>query len=238
MPDASARARTLIALRPQLQRAAKTAAVTSASGARLVAQALLSRSGHPAFGAFTDSLDAVPATLRREAQQAAQELTKYVAPAFASLSNHPDASLRKAALRVLTLNDLDQHRHLVVRALSDPDESVRALALDLLGEARTPSTALAVAQVLREAKRWPLRMHAAMVLGAYQASGLPKQARAILQRTAQHDEFAFVRLACVRALGGDPQSHDVLQRIADSDDEPAVRRPADHEHVARRSAHE
>src|SRR5204863_7025552 len=119
-------------LAPDIVDAAVTAARSGAEGARVVADALLSRGGKLAFAPLTDTLDAASPERRAACEAALDQVARALVDPFLVLAQHPAEDVRARAIRVLSLRSEPAARAAVVAALRDPDPLVQRGALAAL----------------------------------------------------------------------------------------------------------
>jgi HEAT repeat protein len=223
--DAADHARTLITLEEQVTAAAVQAVRTSPEGARLVADALLSRGHASALAPFTDGLEGLDPEARKAAEAVALRVSAKVEPAFVALVRHPSADLRVRAIRVLARQATPQAQAAVIDALQDEDEGVQRAALAVLGERGSSEGVDALSKTLADSPTWSLRLRAARALGQLEPGQASTGAVQALSRAARQDPYALVREAAITAIArvASSQARPVLVEAAAKDEEPAVR---------------
>ncbi len=226
--DRSDYARVLVELEEQVGASALQAVRSSAEGARLVADALLSYDGDYALAPFTDGVDKLDPDFRKRVRAAAQRVTARVEPAFLSLVRHPSVDLRTRTIRVLARQNTAQSRAAVIDALEDDNELVQRAALTALGEQGADEGIQALCKTLLEGSSWSLRLRAARALGLLNPENTSSQAVQALSRAARQDSFALVREASLTALVriAHSQAQPIVREAAASDQEPAIRKLA------------
>jgi len=120
-----------------------------------------------------------------------------------------------------------QAQDAVVAALGDRDPGVRRAALLALPAGHAAAIS-AVAQKLGSEEDWALRSSAAEALGRIAAGSSDAKATTALTGAATSDAYALVRESAARALSlvNPEKARAVLERLARSDEEPAVQRTA------------
>jgi tetratricopeptide (TPR) repeat protein/HEAT repeat protein len=234
--SAKDRAAVVVAYPEALQRAALTALETSGDRAAAVLGAIAE--GNASIEPFLGPLD-TPETAVARAR--ARTLIASLEPSIVALVRHPDARLRIRAIGLLARSDSDAARSAVIDAVSDANESVVRVALAALGShpsQGSPRAIEAAARVLARQSDWSLRVLAAEALGRLGHVGqLGEHSSATAARSladsAEHDTFALVREASLRALAQfDPDTAATIARALEANDpEPRVR------DVARELAH-
>ncbi len=226
---ASARARTLLALAPSLERAAVAAASTSPDRARVVADALLAGDDALSLAPLLGPADTLDPESRTATAAAIERIAVAVVPAFVALVRHPALEVRTRAVELLARRPEKEAQDAVIDALSDPEESVRRAALSALGRVKHPATIAAVARLGREASSWPLRVRAAEALGRLGAGASGKVAFETLSTIAQEDPYALVREAAALSMAtlDRPAAEPVLRALATKDPEPRIRKTAE-----------
>ena len=224
------RAAALVAYADVLQRAAKTAIETSSERARTVVAAL--GEGNGALEPFLGADDTAPTKAARVKSRA---IIASLEPSILALVRHPDARLRTQALSLLAASDSDAAAAALIDATSDPDETVQRVALAALGtypSHRMPLALAAAGRVLERHPEWAIRVLAADAiarLGALAGGESVREAATDLARAADHDAYALVRDAALRALAKlDPGAAAIVaRRVEASDPEPRVRETAE-----------
>ncbi len=218
----------LVALAPQLARAAAAATLSSPERASIVADALLVDGRLPGFAPLTPDLTQVADPGRQRAAQAAEQIAAAVVAPFVALATHPSAPVRALAIDFLAGRDESAAVQAVRSALDDSEERVQRTALQALAERRDPTTIAPVSELLAPSHPWSVRRRAAETLGAIAASSKDERAFNALQRAATEDDYALVREAAALALHEvDPErARSVLTSIAKQDAEPRVRSAA------------
>jgi HEAT repeat protein len=218
------RARALVALEPDLARAAASAAASPEQAIR-VADALLTGST-AGFAPFTDGLDGLPEAERAAAEKSAAAIRKAVIPAFAALVRHPSAALKIRALRILEGSPEDAASTALIEALQDSDESVVRAALAAVASTPGVRALPPVARLLASSPSWSLRAASAEVLGSLlrREGASPDLAFQALGKAATSDPFSTVREASLRALASAkaPGLASVLDQVK-NDPEPSLR---------------
>lgn len=227
--SAKDRAAVVVSYGDVLQRAAASALETSSERARTVLAALAGGNGalEPFLGGDDD-----PAT--RAARPRARSLVASLEPGILALVRHPDARLRTQALSFLTTSDTDAATAALIDATSDASAAVQRVALSALGTRpthRTPLALTAAAKVLAEHDEWSLRALAAESLARLAGpphAEAPPTAVAALARAAEHDPYALVREAALKALAtvDAPAAAQVARRLEATDPEPHVQETA------------
>lgn len=223
--DAADHARTLVALEEHVTAAAVQAVRTSPEGARLVADAILSRGHASALAPFTDGLEGTDPEARKAAEAVALRVSAAVGPAFVALVRHPSADLRVRAIRVLARQATPQAQAAVIDALQDEDEGVQRAALAVLGERGSMEGVDALSKTLADSPTWSLRLRAARALGQLESGKAPSSAVQALAKAARQDPYALVREAAITAIArvAASEARPVLVEAAAKDEEPAVR---------------
>lgn len=229
-PDAlgpTERASALVALGPALERAAIAAVATSPERAYVVADALLSRGAELGLAPFTSAGAALDPKLAGEVDQTVEAIAAATVSGFVALAQHPTLDVRQRAIELLARRPETEAQSAVATALDDPDESVRRAALSALGPVKSAPTIEAVARMVRESKRWPLRVRAAEALGRLGAGSDVAEPLVVeaLRAAARGDAFALVREAAARALIHVDRegARALLRELAAKDPEPRVR---------------
>jgi len=223
--SADERARAVAQLAPDLADASVTAARSGPEGARVVADALLSRAGRPAFAPLTDGVDKATPELRSACEASLEQVGRALVEPFLALARHPSEDVRASAIRVLSLRPEPQARAAVIAALSDPEPLVQRGALVSLSGADDGGALDAVTKLAESAEVWAVRARATEALGALASGKQTSGAVSVLARIALHDPIAFVRETAVRALGRAPvgEARAAISRVAEKDPEPRVR---------------
>jgi HEAT repeats len=225
-PDARADAALLLA--PEISEAVSRAVRGSALQVRSVTAALLDADGHAAFLPLTAELGTAERTRAERAREAAERIARGVLPAFLQLLAHPSPELRQSSLAFLGSRPEPAARQALLAALEDTDPTVQRSALGALSLRPDVTAALAVAQLLAQSDRWPLRRQAAQALE--QLGGVADAPRVLetLTTAAQKDRYALVRDAAARALFAiSPRAAlPVLEHLRDSDPEAQVQASA------------
>jgi HEAT repeat protein len=205
--------------------AAVTAARSGAEGARVVADALLSRGGRPAFAPLTDSLEAASPERRSACETALEQVARALVDPFLVLAQHPAEDVRARAIRVLSLRPEPTARAAVVAALRDPDPLVQRGALAALSSTEDATALDALSKLAESAETWAARSKATQALGTLAGGQHGAAAVTVLARVADRDPIAFVRETAVRALGAvrSPAARTSLVRVSEKDPEPRVR---------------
>lgn len=218
-------AKALVKLAPALGQASLSAAQGSPERARAVGDALLARGGKPAFGPLTRDLEQVNATLKAEAEKAAESIGHSVLPAFVALAGHPSADVRARAIQFLATQTAPSAQAAVLERLDDADATVQRAALAAVERTRPAGAIPAVTALVTRAKEWPARVRAAETLAVIAAGSKDKQAVEALSRAALSDKTALVREAAVIALVkvDADAARGVVAKVQSSDAEPRVR---------------
>ncbi|GAC1365586.1 MAG: hypothetical protein NVSMB47_16890 [Polyangiales bacterium] len=204
--------------------AVQTALQTSKDRSVVVLDAMLSRPSGPAFGVFTDGVDAK----KSPALDAAARIADAAEPFVAGLVHHPDGAVQARAVRWLGRRDTAGAREALVDATTDASTDVQRLAIEELETRGDASSVGALTALLTTSKTWSIRADAARALGAIGKRD-PQSAVVIpLQKAAIDDAYAFVSETALRALAasGRPQARSTLESSAKSDPEPRVREAA------------
>lgn len=218
------RAKAIVDLASDLAAAAVTAVHSTSDGSRAVADAVLSRSGRPAFAPLSDDLDAASANGRQAAEEALSRVSAALVEPFVALAKHPSAEVRARAVRFLSTRTESRARTAIIDALHDSDPTVLGAALDSFAADPEKLPFDAVADLARHSESWPVRARACESLGALGKG--PESARGIsvLADVAVADSIAFVREAAMHALAGSgPGGKPALRRVAERDAEPRLR---------------
>ena len=225
-PDARADAALLLA--PEISEAASRAVRGSALQVRSVTAALLDANGQAAFLPLTAELGAVEGARAERAREAVERIARGVLPAFLQLLVHPNPELRQSALGFLGSRPEPEARQGLLAALEDSDATVQRSALGALSLRPDAAAALAVARLLAESSRWPLRRQAAQALEQLGAVAAAPEVLQTLTKAALEDRYALVRDAAARALFSvSPRAAvPVLQRLQASDPEAQVQASA------------
>jgi tetratricopeptide (TPR) repeat protein len=158
-----------------------------------------------------------------DAHRALESIRTAIAPAAAEHVTHPDAAIRRAALRVVESSESPEAIHALARAVSDSDEGIAIRAIAALGRrVGDPAAYEAIATRLDPSVSWSVRAAAASALGA------SRDARAIARLVAllADDEFEYVRAEAARALDAhrdDPMVSEALARATERDPAASVR---------------
>jgi HEAT repeat protein len=149
-----------------------------------------------------------------------------IVPSLGNLVTHPDAALRRNALRILATTDAPEAVAALARAASDSDETIAAIAvLALARHHDDPAAYDAVLARLEPTAPWSLRTAAATALGAM----ADPRATDRLLALVRDDEFEYVRVAAARSLHSrrdQPAVHEALEHAARSDPDASVREAA------------
>jgi len=220
--------KTMVAIEPLITAAAVNAARSSATGARLVADALMSRVNALGFAPFTDNIEEIRPDLRMDVESAVGRLVAEVESAFVALIRHPSSDLRIRAVRTLAHCHTAQAEAAVVSALHDEDEAVQRAALAGLGKTGSQRGVEALSKTLSESTVWSLRLKAARALGLVEPGTAPVVAVKALSTAARKDSFALVREAALKSMArvARTEAVSVLEDASANDDEPAVREVA------------
>jgi tetratricopeptide (TPR) repeat protein len=176
------------------------------------------------LGPLTAGIDAWPAPRRAAAEGALTALGRALLPSLLEAAQHPDASVRAAAVRTLARVDGSAARVAVAAALDDQAAVVRRSALDVVSAADGEEALGRVVRLARSGDDWALRARAATALGRFLGAD-GAAAGAALVDALRDDPYAFVREAAAAALGAasDPEVRAALMAAAASDPEPRVR---------------
>ncbi|MDX2055684.1 MAG: tetratricopeptide repeat protein [Polyangiaceae bacterium] len=193
------RAQAMLWLSPTLLEVATSQAGSSVEAARTVAQSIGGTRTAPLFLPLMDSTSGIPSDLEAQVSKVTQQLVVALVEPFEALVTHPESDIRRLALEFLGQNGDDRALAAVVRALNDPSESVRFVALNVLTARKAHSGASEIAKVLTEASSWVLRLRAAQAL---ESIGVPANTGVLLalRARAQKDPYALVRGASLQAL--------------------------------------
>lgn len=222
------RAAVVVVFADLLERAARSALQTSSERGKTVLDALAE--GNAALEPFLGPGDD-PAT--GAARDRVRALVRGLEPSILALVRHPDVRLRTQAVSILAASDSDGAISALVDATGDVDEAVERVALAALGTRASHATAFAQAaatRVLTEHPSWSLRVLAAEALGrlgSLSRDGSPAAADD-LARAAEHDPYALVREASLRALAKVDRvaATVVARRLEVNDPEPHVQQTA------------
>jgi len=182
------------------------------------------------LGTLSASLDGWPEAQRTAGRAALVELGRALLPALLGAAQHPDASVRSAAIRTLARVDAPDAHSAVSAALDDSVSAVRRTAIDVVSASDGEEAVSRVARLARSGDDWALRARAAVALGRFldgnEAS--TRIARAALLDALRDDSYAFVREAAAGAVaaGADADTRAALSTAASSDPEPRVRSAA------------
>jgi len=225
------RARALVALAPQLTRAAVAAVATSPDRAIVVADALAAAGS--GLTPFLDADDELSPELTRKVERAASDIANAVVPGFASLVRHPVVAVRMRAVEFLAHRAEPVAQAAVIDSLDDPEDAVRRAALAAIGSVDHGPTVDAVAVLALRADSWPLRVRASEALGRLgrrpgQARGANARIVATLGKAARHDAYALVREAALTSLASVDRTAalPILREAAAKDAEPRVQQAA------------
>jgi tetratricopeptide (TPR) repeat protein/HEAT repeat protein len=220
-------------LAPVLTARAVTLVQSSPEGARIVANALSSCEGGPCFGALGRHGTA-DHKVDRAAREALDALADALIAPYVALSGHPTPDVRALAVAFLAARPGEPALRALVGALEDQDETVVRAALAAAEQHRRSEATSAITELVRSSREWPLRLRAARALGGLGEAARTPESQAALTKAAQHDPYALVREAAVRALGrvAPGAAQQTLDEIARNDPEPRVRDAA--REVARR----
>ncbi len=208
------RAATLVRFETPIERAASSA-LSIPERARAVIDAMAEGDG--AFQPFVSLADDEPA-----AHQAATRIARELEPGLVAFASDPKALVQ------LARSSNPVAAAAVVRALSDPDETIQSTALSAIG-ARVDRDALAAVRgILFRHESWSMRVLAAQAMGRLGRAGAREMADTALRQAASHDPYALVREASLVALASfDPDGARPLAReMAGTDAEPRVRETA------------
>jgi hypothetical protein len=223
--NAEEHAKALVKLAPSLGQASLSAAQSSPERARAVGDALLARSGKPAFGPLSRDIDQVSPQARAEAEKAAETIAAAVLPAFVALAGHPSADVRARAIQFLATRNDASALGAVLDRLDDPDATVQRAALAAVERTRPSGAVPAVIALVARGKEWPARVRAAETLAVLAAGTKDKKAVEALTRAALSDNTALVREAAIIALAkvDAVAARGIAAKLASSDAEPRVR---------------
>ena len=228
--DAETATSLLPLLETDLVREARPALAQSEAVVQTIALAL---TAGPDLGwqPLTANLDAVTATTRTRAVDAAKRIAAALTPEFVVQSTHPNLAVRMAAVRVLTTQQSTVAREAVEAVLSRGDEETCRAVLAALGQFDNASLLPSVAKLLVEERPWPLRQLAASTLrqvGERNPRTVPEGVASALLVAAEHDSNAFVREQALLAANTivKDKAQPVVLRIAQTDPEQRVRRVA------------
>jgi tetratricopeptide (TPR) repeat protein len=211
---------------PALQRFAPqiSAAATDALGG-LQERVQLTLSAFAQPGVLAPLVTAEESERDEATRVALQRLLVELAPAVAQHASHPQVTVRRAVVGVLSVSGAAAVDGLV-RATQDDDEAVAARAIDALrAHTAQPQVERALVARLDPESPWPVRAAAANALTAARS----ETARAALVRALREDPFAYVRVAAavaLRAQAEAPEVREALSRAAREDSDPAVQTAA------------
>jgi HEAT repeat protein len=199
------------------------AAIDALGGLQERVQVTLNAFAQP--GALAPLLGTEETERDANARAALERLLVEIAPAIAQHVSHPQVTVRRAVVGVLSASGAAAVEGLV-RATQDEDEAVAARAIEALRPfASQPSVQSALVARLDPESPWPVRAAAAgALLGARS-----EPARAALIRALREDPFAYVRVAAATALrahADNAEARDALAHAAREDADPAVRTAA------------
>jgi len=206
-------------------RAAAAAALSGSVEQALAALAVLGDAeGHASLGALTSDLSGWPVEAGDRARGALAEVIDGLIPELVAASEHDDAAVRVAAIRILVHQNRAEADAAVAAALARPPVSSQRATLEALGHARRRPSAelsLRLAETLRTHRDWSMRTRAARALTGTESPA----ARDALREALASDAFAFVREAAALALAENASPEDLaaLERAGESDSEPRVR---------------
>lgn len=226
--SATERAAVVIVFADVLERAARSALQTSSERSRVVLAAL--EEGNAAIEPFLGP-GGEPAT--SVARDKARALIRALEPSILALVRHPDVRLRTQAVSILAASDSDGAISALVDATGDADESVERVALAALGTRASHGTVFALAaatRILAQHPTWSVRVLAAEALGRLGRLAQEGSPAAVdhLARAAEHDPYALVREASLRALATVDRAAatSVARRLEVDDPEPHVQQTA------------
>jgi tetratricopeptide (TPR) repeat protein len=176
-------------------------------------------------GALSPLLTAEESERDANTRAALQRLLVEIAPAIAQHASHPQVTVRRAVVGVLSASGAAAVEGLV-RATRDDDEAVATRAIEALRPfASQPAVQTALVARLDAESAWPVRAAAAGALFGARS----ETARAALIHALREDPFAYVRVAAATALRAQVENADAreaLARAAREDADPAVRSAA------------
>ena len=207
-----------------LTQVATTYAQSSLDGARTVAASLGGTRATPFFLPLLNSHEGLSSELQSQVNSQTEELVRSLVEPFSALAGNPATDARQLSLEFLGRHAEDSALTPVIKALTDPKDSVRLVALSVLGERKIQAAAVDVAGVLSDATSWALRLRAAQTLRLLGTPAAPSALRA-LRTAAEEDRYALVRGASLDALSAlDPAgSLLVLRAVARRDPDEEVR---------------
>ncbi len=223
-------AQALIALEKQLTKAALAAVATSPGRARVVAGLALTGLDSLIDGVPGDELSPQVA---RDLAATSEAIASATVTGFVALARHPSLEVRKRAIELLAQRSERSAQKALVSALNDADPEVCKTALSA-ATIQNPETATAMIALLSKSESWSIRTRAAEALGRLRPTDSEAgsdQAGPIaraLEEAATKDDFALVREAAVRSVAArnPTAARGLLQRIAENDPEPLIRRLA------------
>ncbi len=221
------RADALVKLGPALARASTAAAQSAPERARAVIAALGLGHGKAVPEMLRSERGAAPADPGPRVSAVVDQVAEKLVPAFVALARHPATDERAMAVEFLGQRKEEPAKDAVVAATSDRDPAVRRAALLALPQGHAPAIA-AAARALAVEQDWALRSAAADALGRIAGATSDATASAALSKAATSDAYALVRESAGAALFrvNPTQGRAVLERLAASDVEPAVKESA------------
>lgn len=182
-----------------LTQVATTYAQSSLDGARTVAASLGGTRATPFFLPLLNTHEGLSPDLQSQVNSQTHELVRSLVEPFSALAGNPATDARQLSLEFLGRHAEDSALAPVIKALTDPKDSVRMVALSVLGERKIQAAAVDVASVLSDATSWALRLRAAQTLKLLGSPAAPGALRA-LRGAAEEDRYALVRGASLEAL--------------------------------------
>ncbi len=233
-PNDAMRAEVLIALGPQLTKAAIGAVATSPEKASAIADSL---SGGPVLAPFAKAAATLSPDKREKAEAATRGILDGTTPGYVGLLKHPESNARVKAAQVLALAGTKAADSALARALADGDDDVKRAVLSAATSAEPKSTDLqatdemsdAIATLAKSDPSWAVRARAAESLGRRARGSRKEAAVKVLSAVATDDAYALVRESALLSLAALDRNAalPVLKQAAAKDSEARVRRVAD-----------
>ncbi|HEY2516182.1 MAG TPA: HEAT repeat domain-containing protein [Polyangiaceae bacterium] len=215
------RSATLVQFAEPIERAAKAALQTSSDRYSAVVDALMEGDG--AFEPFVGPVEGTAA-----AHETARGIARSLEPNLVTFTQNSDPAVRARVLVLLARSANADATEALIQALSDPSDVVERTALAAIGTQPDHRAVIAVSRVLSGHESWAMRVLAAQALGRLGAAGARADAGGALRKAAEHDPYALVREAALRAWASfDRETARPLARtLAATDAEPRVREAA------------
>lgn len=219
---------SLASLEDALAEGARDALAGPLERVRAALEVLTSGSGPGVgLGPLTAGVDGWPEPQRTETRAALVDLARALLPSLLGAAQHPDASVRAAAVSALSRVEAVEARAAVAAALDDSAAIVRRSAIDAVSAQGGDAALARVVRLAEEGDDWALRARAAAALGRFlgAAGASSTTALAALVSVLRDDPFAFVREAAADALSAttEADARAALSAAAASDPEPRVR---------------